>query len=245
MKRRLTGISAIFLVASLVLGGLSLWLGENVLKLAFVHEQRNQPLVIVGLVDERVPADDQAGYLNVLADLVDSEGGEFLDDFQRVHALDGAPGSGWQRLVLLQLAHASDIARITTADPLQRMLTQAKGRLQLVGSFELPRRGWLPVLAVFLVRDRAMAPELRGDPLQPILDSIALSEGRLEWYAPLLGISRDAAWQRLLVVGFASEAAALAWVRDPRLQTARAVVRSAVHTGNLAIFTRANGIRGR
>jgi len=232
-------------VVILLTAGISWWLGPNLLHLALMNDQRDEPFTVLSFARGLSPQIYEARYLTPLAGLTTSEGGVLVDGYRLRHQLDGQRAHTWQYLARLQLQQARDVAQITTASP-YRLLTDLQNLQQrLVGSFTPATQAWQPVLAVWLLQNFEEGPVQPGDPMAPLLEALAAADGRLVWDAALTPIEADVPWQRMLVVDFASEQQALDWLRGPDVRTARSLVNARVQNLALALFTRASGTGAR
>lgn len=222
----------------LVTSMLSWWLGPNLMHLALMNDQRDDPFTVLSFSRGLQPQVYDARYFTPLAGLVTSEGGVLVDDYRLSHQLDGQRQHTWQYLGRLQLQRARDIAQVTTASPYRLLTDLPELQQRLVGSFTPAVESWQPVVAIWLLQEFEDTESQSADPMAPLLEELGNGSGRLVWDAALTPIEEDVPWQRMLAVDFASEQEALDWLRHPDVRTARGLANARLQNLALGLFTR-------
>lgn len=231
------GIFAGLMVAVVVLVGLGVWwVGPNLVNLALFDAQRDEPYAIVDFV--RSDSEDvyQARYVQPLAGLLASEGGELLGAYRLAHLLEGSVEDEWAFLNRLQVPQAQDLVQVMTSSP-YRLMRDNIPELDSVqlGSYQIPVPKWRQVLVIWLVERREDA---LVDPLTSITAELSVGDGRVVWEAPVSALTDSMTWNHILVVDFAAESEAFEWLRDMDMETARALANAQAKRLALAVYAR-------
>jgi hypothetical protein len=232
------------MVAVVVLVGLGVWwVGPNLVNLAVFDSSRDKPYVLVDFVRSQSEDVYQARYLQPLAGLLASEGGELLGAYRLAHLVEGSVEDEWAYLNRLQVPRAQDLAQVMTSSPYRLMRDDIPGLHSVqLGSYELPVSNWRPALVVWLVERRT---DSLIDPLTSITAALGSSDGRIVWDAPVSALADGMSWNRILVVDFAAQSSAFAWLRHIDMETSRALANARVKRLALAVYVREPGLRVR
>ena len=224
------------LVVGLLIGGATYWMGPRLTHLAFVDSQRGEPFTVLDFVRVAPEQALTARYQHPLAGLFASEGGRLLADYRQVHVVEGRRSDEWQRLNVLHMVRAQDLAQIMTSEP-YRLIQRGADKVESMklGSYDTADGDWRSGLVVWAIDAEDNAP----DPFTGLREQIAESPGRLVWDTTTRPFEGDARWSRVLAVDFANVDAALAWLRTKAMETERALVNARVHNLSLAVYERA------
>ena len=226
-------------VGIVIVGGIAWWLGPNLLHLALLNTQREEPFTVLSLARGAEPQVYSSRFRMPLAALVASEGGVLVDDYRLRHQFTGERRHTWDYFTRLQMQQARDIVQVATGSPYRLMQQQVPGLQQrLLGSFETAEPNWRQVALIWFLRNFETATTGPDDPMAPVFEQLPSGSGRLVWDAPITAIDEDASWHRLVVVDFEREAEALAWVRSVDVAAARALTNARVRKLALGIFVR-------
>lgn len=211
------------------------WVGPKLVDLAIFDPARDQPYLLLDFARGPDPDVYTARYQAPLSGLVASEGGVFLGGYQLSHLMTGRGEDVWPYLNHFHMARAQDVVQVMTASPF-RLLQQhipLVESTQLGGYLDAPPR-WGEAVVVWLVERHRQG----GDPLQPIREVLALGPGTIAWDADIDNLSGAAGWQYLMVVEFASEQAAMSWLRHTEVATARSLVNGNSRQLAVAVYAR-------
>jgi len=216
------------------------WVGPNLVNLAVVDAQRDQPFTLFDFVRGPPAEVFAARYQRPMVGLMASEGGALVDDYRLEHLITGKRRDDWPYLTRLHMPRAADLVRVLTSSPYHVMVDLAPEFATLqVGSYAVPHPDWRPALVVWLVRN---AQRNAGtDPLDPVLDILSRGDGRLVWDTRVTIMSNDEHWQRIAVLDFPSVSAAMGWLRHSEVKTARAIANSRSSDLSLAVYRREQG----
>ena len=239
MARSIGIFVALLASAAVLIGAIAWWLGPNLVHLALFHPQRAEPFTLLSFARGLQPDVYAARYRGPLTGLAESEGGVLVDDYRLSHQLEGERQHGWQYLMRLHMGEGRKVVQVTTSSPYRMLVQDLPGlEFQLAGSFAAAQENWRPVLALWLLQPHETDLDQAADPLAPVLEQLPLGPGRVVWDAELVAIEPDLPWQRLVAVDFPDEKAALAWLRNPDVSTARSLSNARVRNLTLAVFTR-------
>ncbi len=226
-------------IAMVLIAGIAWWMGPNLLHLALLNAQRDEPFTVLSFARGPEPQVYNSRFRTPLAALVASEGGALVDDYRLRHQLTGERRHTWQFLTRLQMQQARDVVQVVTGSPYRLMQQQVPGLQQhLLGSFQPAAANWRRVVVIWLLGHSDSLTDGAEDPMTPIFEQLSAGSGRLVWDASLTAIAEDAPWQRVVVVDFAREIEALAWLRSMDVNTARAVTNARVRGLALGVFER-------
>ena len=222
-------------VVTLVGTGL-LWVGPQLINLAFFDAQRDQPYYLIDFVRGQPQEVYTARYQQPLAGLLASESGELLAGYHLSHLVEGELADEWAYVNRLRMEHARDLVQVMTSSPyrLMREHTQGLENAQL-GSYVEAQAQWRDVLVVWLVQSRAGAPE---HPLASVQAELEQGNGRVVWDAPASALNGGMSWNHVFVVDFASAPQAFTWLRQIEVQTARALANARADRLALAVYLR-------
>ncbi|MEZ5559114.1 MAG: hypothetical protein R3E86_11330 [Pseudomonadales bacterium] len=210
---------------------LGVWLiGPSVAAIAFDGERRDNPYYVVRLVSAPLggaQTDVAASIRRTFLELAGNDEGSLL---WQSGALDVVQGS-----VLRQLLHAQ-LIRFPRGGLLVQMLTSSGYRamerqlggldVQLLGSVETPPQ-FSPertqILVLLRLRDPVQSQPLGVPGESGWLGNVPSFGGQTLWQTPITVLRGAGGWNRLLVLEFADEHQARAWLEDPQTVTEQAI----------------------
>ena len=222
-------------VICLLVGGATFWMGPRLAHLAFIDARRGEPFTVLDFVRVSPEQALEARYQYPLAGLFASEGGRVLADYRQVHVVEGRRRDEWQRLNVLHMSRAQDLAQIMTSAP-YRLLQRGADSVESMklGSYDTASSDWRPGLVLWAAEVDADT----RDPFTSLRARVVDGPGRVVWDTQTQPFEGQARWSRVLAVDFASVDEALAWLRVKTMETERAVVNAGVRDLSLSVYER-------
>lgn len=210
---------------AVIVGGVLWWIGPSLANLAFFDSRRSEPYVVIEFL-RAAHEPLQNRYVAPLQQLVNSEGGQAMASYQLQHVANGRSRDEWNRVVFYQIPQAQDVAQIMTSSPYSLMQDSiSELRAIRLGTYASSSQAeWQDTLLVFLIVPRQTA---QLDPMSSLLADATASAGRVVLDAQVNALDSEVAWQRMLVMDFASQRQALDWLNSPAMVTERDIVNSA------------------
>ncbi len=226
--------------AAAVLSIAAWWIGPQLVHIALLDDQRDQPYL---LLDFAKTTDDRGDdylishYQEPLTGLIASEGGVAVGSYTLVQLLEGTRADEWSHLNNFHLSRAQDIAQVMTSSPYRLIATNGSVSNVSLGHFSAQPVRWRAGLIIWLVRS---SDHVSVDNLAPVLATLAGTTGQVVWDKAAHIYHPEQDWDRLLVVDFPSAQDALAWMRDPEVSTARVIASAKARRSMVAVYGRAD-----
>lgn len=226
--------------AGTVLSIAAWWIGPQLVHIALLDDQRDQPYL---LLDFAKTTDDRGDdylfshYQEPLTGLIASEGGVAVGSYTLVQLLEGTRADEWTHLNNFHLSRAQDIAQVMTSSPYRLIATSGQVSSVSFGHFAAQPVRWRAGLIIWLVR---RSDNVATDNLAPVLATLAGTAGQVVWDKAVHIYHREQDWDRLVVLDFPSAQDALAWIRDPEVATARVIASAKARRSLVAVYGRAD-----
>ncbi|MEQ8690181.1 MAG: hypothetical protein RIC89_05005 [Pseudomonadales bacterium] len=200
-----------YFLLSLVVAGVALlaavqWIGTGLIYLAFLDPQREQPYLVI-----------QGGHAplgaQTLTNWLEPYQGQALGVYEQVYMAEGRESDQLPSLAMLKFEQASDVVRVVTDSDYP--LAESEVGLVL-GSYDLPGEVVPPVLVVWLLEraaDQLLSPLV-------LLDGHSAALERIFWQGAITSL-QGPHWQDCVLLGFASQREATAWLNLDETQTLR------------------------
>lgn len=225
-------VLGVILLASLIGGGV-VWLGPNLVGLAFMADGSDEPYLVLDFNEGR------RSYETMVATGQEEWDFESLASYSLAYVAEGHVADEWPRLDILRFTQANAVVQfVTSARYRDYKLQESDFAALKLGSHVVPKVNLQNTLILWLVEEvadqpHAMAAIQAGLPLNV---SVLWNGGLAAVETPALGVG--AQWQSGLLLGFNTYAEAMAYLRSGDTQSQRKVARSRARALMLAVYRR-------
>lgn len=228
-------VAGLILLACLIGGGI-VWLGPNLVGLAFMADVSDEPYLVLDFNDGR------RSYEAMVTTGQEEWGFEPLASYSLAYVAEGHVVDEWPRLDVLRFSEANTVVQFVTSARYRDFKRQEIDFAALkLGSHDLPQGELQNTLILWLVEEVADQPHAMAT-IQaglPVDVRVLWKGGLAAVETPALEVG--AQWQSGLLLGFDTYTEAMAYLRSVATQTQRKVARTRARALMLAVYRRKRG----